>query len=338
MSLALGKRFPGVQVADVQLLGTSAATNLHLRLGLTYAEQAGAPDTVFVKLPPLDPGNRVAIGATGMGLREARFYADIASSMSMRVPDAYFAEVADDGSFLLLLEDLSARGCRISDGTWGVPGALAGRALEELADLHVRFQDAAERARAVPWATVKRQVADTRLTTLRAVIDDHHDILTPDYVAVGEMYITHHAELDALWDSGPQTLIHGDAHIGNVFIDDDRVGFLDWGMTTVSSPLRDVSYFLTMAVDTEDRRRMQRDLLQHYLDVRRSLGGSEITFEDAWMSHRVLAGYTVLASFLGLVPPYNDESGYVFATTFRERSYEALEDLETVDALRQVLA
>ena len=26
-------------------------------------------------------------------------------------------------------------------------------------------------------------------------------------------------------------MIHGDTHIGNVYLDGDRVGFLDWGLS-----------------------------------------------------------------------------------------------------------
>jgi hypothetical protein len=52
---------------------------------------------------------------------------------------------------------------------------------------------------------------------------------------------------------------------------------------------------MTMSMLADERRTNERDLLQHYLDVRRSLGGAEITFDDAWKAHRVHTAYTVLA-------------------------------------------
>ena len=334
----LAPSHPGVRVAAVEVLGRSAATNLHLRLGLGYEDQVGAPDSVFVKLPPLDAAHREAIGATGMGTREARFYAEVAPLLKMRVPTSYFAASADDGSFVLVLEDLAARGCRISDGSWAVPGELAGPALEELAEMHVRFEDAAVRNEIAPWAGEQRMKA-TDFTTrmLRQVIDEHHDILSADYVAVGEIYIERHAELEALWDQGPQTLIHGDTHVGNLFIDDGRVGFLDWGLTTVSSPIRDVSYFLTVGCDSPDRWRSSASSCSSTSTCAAALGGARSRFDEAWLAHRVQAAYTVIATFLGLVPPYNVPEGRLFATAFRERSMAALEDLDTVAALREVL-
>ena len=86
MSWALGHRFGGVRVSDVELLGRSASTNLHLRLGLGFTRQAGAPDSLFAKLPPQDPTHRQAIGAAAMGAREANFYAHIAPSIPLSFP------------------------------------------------------------------------------------------------------------------------------------------------------------------------------------------------------------------------------------------------------------
>ena len=43
----------------------------------------------------------------------------------------------------------------------------------------------------------------------------------------------------------------------------------DRGLTiTLSTPLRDVSYFLNMAMQIDDRRTHEADLLRHYLDVK----------------------------------------------------------------------
>lgn len=339
MSWALGQRFPGVEVTGVEVVGRSSSTNLHLRLGLHFAEQAGAPDSVFAKLPPPDASHRQAIGAAAMGAREANFYTLVASSVPLRVPDCYFARIDDDGSFALLLEDLGRDRMRISDGTWAVPGHLARRAIEELAAMHVAFEDEAVRRERVAWAApAPPSDRSPLLAKLRQVVTEHADELSEQYVTVGLLYADHHAELDRLWSAGPATFVHGDPHIGNLFLDGDRVGFLDWGMCTIGSPLKEVSYFLTMGVEPDDRRVMQRELLQHYLDVRRDLGGVAISFDEAWEAHRIVAGYNVLASFLGLTAPYNAPSRRVFSSNFRKRAMLALDDLDTVGAIRAALA
>ena len=338
LSRALSARHPGVRVSDVEVLTERGSTNHHVRLGVTYTDPAGAPETLFCKMASLDEGHRIAIGGTGMGAREAHFYADLAESVPMRTPMSYFAASDLDGAFMLLLEDLAASGCTMSDGTWGIPTDLAARALEDLAALHVAFEDTALLEGVRPWVSASSPGAvEFTVGTLRHVVDHHGDALSPAYVAVAELYIADPQAMISLWQDGAQTLIHGDAHIGNLFIDGERVGFLDWGLMTIMTPMRDVSYFLTMSMSAEDRRTVEDDLLRHYIDVRRGLGGSPITIDEAWHAHRVHSGYTVLASFLSLVPPYNGEDQREFSDAFRNRAITALDDLDTASTLATLL-
>ena len=111
------------------------------------------------------------------------------------------------------------------------------------------------------------------------------------------------------------------------------MGFLDWGMLCVYPAMRDVSFFLTMGMDALERKRCERDLVRHYVDTRRALGGSPLSFDDAWTAHRLHAAYTVIASFLTMVPPYDAESRRVFTEAFRARSIASLDDLDSVGLL-----
>ena len=141
----------GADVNAVQIARVDEVTNLHVRLRITYAEPGAGPEHLFVKLPPLEPGRRESIIATGMGVREARFYAEFAPRLALRVPATHLARVDDEGCFVLGLEDLTTSGCTTSNGTSGVTPDAAARALEELADLHARFEDPARRSAEAPW-------------------------------------------------------------------------------------------------------------------------------------------------------------------------------------------
>ncbi len=260
------------------------------------------------------------------------------TSLPMRTPISYVAEADADGAFVILLEDLMASGCSIMDGIQCISPDLAAGALTDLAHLHVRFEDQSRLDAVRPWV-MSNPASASEFTSnmLRHVIDTNRDILSDSYVAVGEMYIANPQAVIDLWDAGPQTLIHGDTHIGNVFVDGSRVGFLDWGLTTIMSPMRDVGYFLSMSMTAEDRRASEHSLVEHYLEVRRSLGGTPISVDDAWRAIRVHSAYTVLASFLSLVPPYNGEDQRAFSDAFRNRSITLLDDLDTVSAMRAAL-
>jgi hypothetical protein len=334
----LGERHPGTEVRHIEVLERHEVTNSHARLRLTYDAPTSAPEHVFCKLPPLDPARRPSIANTGMGRREALFYSTLAPRLSLRVPEVHLARHDDrDGSFLLLLEDLVTTGCAVSDGTWGVSPDAAAVALEELAEMHVRFEHPARREADAPWVPVAKHASDYGAVMLRYGLDHHRDRLSAEFAAIAELYIARAEALHALWQRGPKTVIHGDAHIGNLFDDGGRTGFLDWGIINVSTPMREVSYFLNMSMSVEDRRANDAALIRHYLDVRGALGGCEITFDDAWTAHRVHAAYTVPASCQVVTFPADaSERRKVFAAAFLERAEAAIADLEARAALAEV--
>ncbi len=333
---ALRERYPDAVVTGVEVIERHELTNAHARIRLEYAGSSSAPPTMFAKLPPTDPARRDTIIATGMGQREVLFYANLAPKLALRVPATYAAVTADDGDFALLLEDLSASPCEVSDGTWGIAPDAAAGALEDLADMHVRFEDPERRAAEAPWVAVSTPSNAYGAPMLRYGIENHRDRLSDAFVDIAEIYIAEHEQLQALWHAGRPTVIHGDTHIGNVFMDGPRVGFLDWGIINLNTPMREISYFLTMAMNPDERRASERDLLRHYLDVRRALGGSEIGWDAAWLAHRVHAAYTVPASCQVVTFPEDaSPARRVFADAFLARSLAALDDLEARSALRE---
>ena len=335
---ALSERYPGVRVAAVEVVGTTEATNAHARLRITYDERAGGPDAVFCKLPPRDPYRREHIIESGMGRREAYFYRDLAPTLQMRTPVVHFTGYDDsDGTFLLMVEDLGATGCEVSDGTWGITPDSAAGALEDLAQLHVRFEDAGVRDAEAGWVTRRKPGNNYGTTLLQFGLDHHRDRLSDEFAAIAQLYIDRDVELSHLWLEGPTTLIHGDPHIGNLFVDKGRTGFLDWGLITLSTPLRDVSYFLNMAMAIEDRREHEEDLLRHYLDVKNASATTQpFSFEEAWFTHRLHAAYTVVACCQIVTFPENaTERRRTFANAFLARSEAAIADLDSRAALKE---
>jgi hypothetical protein len=334
---ALEALHPGAEVSAVEVVGRTEMTNSHARIRVRYAEAAGAPEHMFCKLLPADSERRELIAQTGMGPREVRFYNQIAPEVSMRVPATHVAQHDDeDFAFVLLLEDLVTSGCTVSDGRVGLTPDSAARALEDLADLHVRFADPARRRARASWVAAPMQ-SDYGSVMLQYGLDHHRDKLTDCYAEHAQLYIAHRSQLHALWHEGPHTVIHGDPHIGNLFDDGGRTGFLDWGIISLSTPLRDVSYLLVMAMSIEDRREHERRLLQHYLDFQKANGGFDLDFDAAWLTHRVQAAYAVPASCQIVTFPENSSpTRDTFADAFLGRAEAALEDLEVRDALREV--
>ena len=183
----------------MHVLDRHELTNAHARLQVTYQRSGGAPETVFLKLPPLDPDRRDSIVASGMGRREALFYAHLAPSLSMRLPAAHVALTDDVGEFVLVLEDLVSSGCAVSDGTWGVPPDAAAGALHDLAELHARFEHPATRAAVAPWAPVNRPSNAYGAPMLQYGVTHHRDRLSDAFVQITDWYVHRHDALQEIW-------------------------------------------------------------------------------------------------------------------------------------------
>jgi aminoglycoside phosphotransferase (APT) family kinase protein len=84
-----------------------------------------------------------------------------------------------------------------------------------------------------------------------------------------------------------QCVVHGDAHIGNAYVEaDGRVGFVDWQTVALGPWAHDVNYFLVSALDVPDRRAHERELLGHYLKALASFGVSAPGLDEAWGDYR----------------------------------------------------
>ncbi|MFZ0718217.1 phosphotransferase [Mycobacterium sp.] len=95
---------------------------------------------------------------------------------------------------------------------------------------------------------------------------------------------------------GPRTLLHGDPHVGQVYITNDgRAGLTDWQSIMTGSWAYDFTYFVTSACETDDRRTWERELLDLYLTTVADSGGKPPATEDAWTAYRQNAAYPCAA-------------------------------------------
>ena len=335
----MAERYPGAVVAGVEVLTRSEVTNAHARLRITYEHSGGAPSSVFCKMLP-DNERRSAVAATRMGTREVRFYNDLAPALKLRVPQIVVAHADPaDESFVLVMEDLAEAGCVVSDGTWGVSVDAAATAITDLAELHARYENPTRRLSEASWIQEPKFGSTYGSTMLQTALDCHRDRISVAFASIADLYIRQGKPLFDLWTAGPKTVIHGDAHIGNLFVDNGAVGFLDWGLITVNTPIRDVSYFLNMALDITVRRSSEAALISQYLDARRALGASPISFNEAWLGHRIHSAYCVVACCQIVAFPEGISLGrQAFSEAFLARAEAAIADLESVAAITQALA
>jgi hypothetical protein len=318
-----------VEVADAHSGTTGRAV-----LRVVWETPGAGPERVFVKLPPADATQRMMVDATDMGRREARFYAGLSDATPVRTPRPLWSGWGEEPSeYLMLLEDLAASGC-----TFPVAGDadlldFTRRLMEELAGLHARFADPARLAGEFPWVegTMRN---DWGRMLVQTGLDAFRDVSPPEFTAIAELYVAKMEAVNDLLDRGPHTLIHGDCHLGNLFRDGARPGFLDWACTARAPGLRDVAYFLCNSIPTELRRKEERDLLQRYREALRAAGVHPPTFDEVWWDYRRLALTSWVAAVATAAAGSRMQPIEVGMRAMR-RTNAAVQDLETLALLRQ---
>jgi hypothetical protein len=91
-----------------------------------------------------------------------------------------------------------------------------------------------------------------------------------------------------------QVIIHGDEHLGNLFIEQDGTpGFLDW-FARPDGWVTAIAYFMVSCLDLIDRRMWERSLLSHYLTRLRAYEAQAPAFAEAWYAYRCASLYPLV--------------------------------------------
>lgn len=206
--------------------------------------------------------------------REVEFFNRIAPLLSdMDLPTAWWAGHTPTQG-IVVMEDLASRGCQFGSpvATWPVDRVRAG--VEQLAVLHAKTWGV--RPADYPWLTSDYdQALLTLMQTYDAVVSG------PDRPAV-HAYLRDQARVTAVlkkhYDArNPkfQCLLHGDAHVGNAYLEAGAPRFLDWQMIHIGSAFHDVSYFVAGALTVDDRRAHEWEIVDHYLATLAKHGGAK---------------------------------------------------------------
>lgn len=101
----------GEHVSAVEVIDAHSGTTGRARVAI--ASSADLPETLFVKLQPFAQNQRDFLRAIGLGVAEARLYGEVGKQLPVRTPAVWWSECEpSDGSFIMVLENLGAPGCR----------------------------------------------------------------------------------------------------------------------------------------------------------------------------------------------------------------------------------
>ncbi len=320
-------------VDSATVLGSDAGTSSRARLALTGDD---VPESVFVKLAAATAATRLMGELGRLGHTEVRFYSELAPRVS-GVPRPYGTAFDTwTGRYLLVLEDLPTESCEFPDTLHPLSVDQAGLVVELLARLHATFWDPSPgpgpgslKWLYTPSGDVTSLLTGALMKASMKRLAERIDLPVDGFIA------DHYRAAAALIDAPPHTVMHGDAHPGNIYFRDGRPGLLDWQAVRRGHPSRELAYTLVTSLTPEDRRAAQRELLDEYRRALAAAGGPTLDRDELWLRYRQGALYAYVAPLItaGMGGMQVED----IAMEGLRRGVAALDDLETVAALKAAL-
>jgi hypothetical protein len=333
------------RVQSVTAGAATAGTTTRSALEVTYnGAGAGArlPSRLFVKCTTT-AAQRLILGLGGLIHGEPGFYTHIRPTLAIEAPIGYFAAV-DPRSWrsIVLTEDVfSTRGARF----WQPPAAITREQTEDLLANAAAWHGALwESSRLGRWGWLKTPGDQMRLidsllalaNRTRAGAERARAVIPPSLRRrQRDVYEGMRRSMELL-SRGPRTYLHGDLHIANTYsTQEGRMGVADWQVGLQGGWAHDIAYLIITALEVEDRRRLECDLLDFYLERLAAAGGGPVCREAAWMAYRQATFYPYFAWVytIGrsrLQPSFQRDE---ISLAMIERIAAAIDDLDSLGAV-----
>ncbi len=322
------------EVAEVAITETIGGTATKILLRIDYAGPTDLPTTMCLKAGMGEHAPFMA--QVGIYATEALFFRDEVKRSNVHAPQAYWADIDDELFGAVLIEDLSRPSVRFCSGRIPLSADEAASVLDNVALLHagrwnspwLGTADWLEHF-ASPNSKGRAYFSMLGLDVVQQFIDNRADMLPAELNRAQRC-------IDLFWgfvatsEKGPQTLLHGDLHVGNVYFDGAQAAMCDWQVLGRGSPAFDLAYFIGSALTIEERRAAERELLRHYLNALGAAGVADVPGEDElWLLYRAHMAYGLMA---WLTNPEAFQAGDIIAQVI-PRFATAVVDLDTAQAV-----
>lgn len=339
MTAALADHHPDVTIDSVNVELRDDGTNRRARLGLTYTQGSG-PATVFVKAA--DPDHKELIRMTSGMFHEPRLFMS-GADLPLEHPIVYRAVVDEEAyDFVMVMEDLAARGADPRDSLRPLTAEQAGSGVRALGRMHGRYwgQRVLDHP-AMTWLEPFMPFDGLQYAPLPSALERLDDSTPPEVMSLGIDTL-----VESIWKpyirtltTSPQTLLHGDPHIGNTYVTPDGdVGFLDWQMARRGNWSLDLGYFLQGALTTEDRRVHEARLLEEYRDALELPADEMPSLDQIWTRYRASVAHGLTLWLCTASAGGGLWQRAEVAVALAQRYANAYGDLDTAAAIAEISA
>jgi Ecdysteroid kinase-like family len=293
LTAALATDFPGVDVEELTTETLHDGTAFTCRVHVTYRKGSTAgPATVCVKAG-MEAAHRGFIFQSGLCTKEAIVYQDLLPQTSARFAKCFASGYElSSGKGFILLEDLTPRGAVFCGAEKPLTPAQVASGLEQLAEFHALYWNDLQIDEA-RWKHRGKGLSEPDQLLVHfadraaSVVQQPQGGAIPQLFHQPEVIVGAMTRLRALDDAAANCLIHGDAHLGNFFLDADGLPCMaDFQCVQRGHFTHDVAMFIASSLDVLDRRRHERELVQAYLTALERRVGTAPSFEEAWLGYR----------------------------------------------------
>jgi hypothetical protein len=294
LTAVLCRDVPGARVVSFSNPGGSSGSTNRVALRVVYndaGQKAGLPTELFTKAAT-NFSQRMLTGGADVLHGEEHFFMSLRNKTTMEAPRGYWAK-ADDRSWrsITIMEDIAAtKGARFV----GPTEQLTQEQMQDLVQTLARMHGGLWEDPAISVLNTLRQYIE-RTTAMVALRDraavgmerSKQEIPLALQGQADRIYEATVASLNIGTDRMPQTLLHGDAHVGQTYeTSAGRMGYADWHHCLRGGWAYDFAYCVNSACEPEDRRKWERGLMELYLKSLAEHGGVAPSFDDAWLAYR----------------------------------------------------
>jgi hypothetical protein len=307
----IAREHPGAEVTAADVSDFIGYKPNKARVTLRYneaGERAGLPPSLIVKGGFKQAPGGEELSGLDIGLElELMAYNDLVPYLQTPTPRCYYVNFdAERYDGVMLIEDLSPQGAVFLKDRPSLQHHEAKAFVDAMARLHAPWLDGAafakegrfgpESALAERTERLQRKYLDQlvhpqRWDNLMAL---PRGAALPRRLQDAPRLAAAYEKLKTLLKDVARTVIHGDEHLGNLYLDKQgHAGLIDWCARREPWVIG-FTYFLISTVDALDRREWERPLLQRYLDGLKAHGATPVSFEEAWFLYRCTTLFPLL--------------------------------------------
>jgi aminoglycoside phosphotransferase (APT) family kinase protein len=275
LAAALDDVGPDDQITDIEQVGRSETLASKVRVAVTIEDRDGRARTEHYCIKAhLTEGPETL-------LTETHAYRELCPKIDVRTPRAHYTGIDEArGRSLIIMDDVEAEGGRFLSAHEPYSVRTCEQTLAQLARLHAATWG--DQQWEVDWLSPRMTMTAALFPSdaLQNLLEDGRGAQIPSELLDSRRLI---AAVATSAELSPTCVIHGDTHSGNVYVDREGLPcWIDWQVAQLGHWSTDISYHLATALEVEDRRAHERDLVAGYLAELARLGVSPPSWDEAW--------------------------------------------------------